>query len=601
MQAQLDCFSGQLCKFNREELIAVALLLKKENVQKDIFISELEKQATAAAKDYQKLKADLEKTLHDYKALQKDYSRIAEHNVYLNNQLYGTHTEKLEKIVDNNPADIKDPLSEDTPVPKESTNKRTVKISGESKERKRKQKGDRKRKLDNLPRVTTYELNVEELDAKYGKGNWRIAFWNKTTIVCKLRPKLYVQEIYTPSLSVGLEHTMAYVESGNQLLPKSFASSTLVASIIFDKYMLGLPLYRQEKLYDELGLDISRQTMSNWLMKLGDTVFWPIYDLLQKKLVEQNYVQCDETYLTVIHDGRKSGSKSYFWVHRTSELLDCHPVIVAQFDKTRSTEPLREFYKNFNGVITCDAYSAYQTFSKENSSRVTLSNCWMHCRRRFAEAFNLIDKDSVSNEELNEQPEFKALQLIANIYHEEGQLKDIDAAERLRLRQQKIKPLVDIFFSYIESLDRNNPLYSGKLKEAVTYSLNQKELLCRFLGDAYIPIDNGSAERAIRPISIGRRNWLFCNTEAGAEISAIYYSIVETAQANGAEVYTYLRYILENMPKHLEGHDNSCLETMLPWSETYKAYESEKCQEICEFYTPVNQDPPKTPRKYKVA
>lgn len=255
------------------------------------------------------------------------------------------------------------------------------------------------------------------------------------------------------------------------------------------------------------------------------------------------------------------------WVHASSELLETSPVVVFCFELTRHTDHLRDFYAGHSVTITCDAYAAYQTLESENPGTVTVSGCMMHMRRRYADALALIDTRSMPEEKVLLLPEAKALEIIGRIYMEEGPLKDLDPESRRLAREQSVAPLVDEYYSYIGGIDLSAPSVSGRLKDAVEYSMNQRERLCRFLHDGHIPIDNGAAERHIRPFAIGRNNWLFCDSIDGAKAAAIMYSVVGTARANGANVYCYLLYLLEEVPRHLSGTDRSFLDDMMPWSE----------------------------------
>lgn len=177
-------------------------------------------------------------------------------------------------------------------------------------------------------------------------------------------------------------------------------------------------------------------------------------------------------------------------------------------------------------------------------------------------------------------------------------LKLLTADERREQRNLAVRPLVEDFYSYIDSLDTNEPGTSSRLKDAVTYAQNQKTYLCRFLEDGNIPIDDGATERHIRSLAIGRGHFLFCNTVDGAKALATMYTIVETAKANHVNVYSYLRYILEEMPHYISGTDLSFVDKLLPWSAEYLEYE--KMQNTNISLIDVHEgyaEKPKTPRK----
>lgn len=288
------------------------------------------------------------------------------------------------------------------------------------------------------------------------------------------------------------------------------------------------------------------------------------------------------------------------WIHTSSELLDCPPVIIFCYEETRSTEHLRSFYREFLGYITCDAYISYQVLEKERNGEIKTTGCWMHSRRYFAEAFFVQDVTSLTDEELKALPETQALFLIRDIYIEENQLKGLSADERLAARTEKVAPRVELFFEYVHLLAGSEEIHSDRLKKAVTYAINQEQCLKIFLTDGNIPIDNGHVERIIaHSYSIGRANWLFADTIDGAKVNAMVYSITETARANHANVGCYLQYLFEEMPRHLGEEDKSCFSDMVPWSDAYKEYEKNKQQSDLDLIRNLFPEPdkPRTPRK----
>ena len=217
----------------------------------------------------------------------------------------------------------------------------------------------------------------------------------------------------------------------------------------------------------------------------------------------------------------------------------------------------------------------------------------MHCRRRFWDAIQ-IRLSSVKNErELEELPEYQAIRFISEIYRKENPLRDLSPEERLERRQKEVKPEVDAFFEFVHQFSLEDPLVSEKMKDAINYARNQERYLRRFLEDGHVPVDNGYAERNIHcEYTIGRRNWLFCNTERGAEVTAIVYSIVETACQNGANPLLYLQFLLEKTPDYMELTDRSRLEELMPWSRQWHEYEKKKIQERLEMGIPVSQEKP---------
>ncbi len=556
-------------------------------------------------KEYQKVKEELDAVRKELKQKSELLNKTLDKDVLQTNTIFGRGTErfsdllskeKTEELIDEDeaPGEAENIVAS---LPTVISQKENHSKRGNSDPRVGKPTGKREDALSKLPQQDLFAINIPELDEKFGDGNWTIAFWKKHRMVKKQEALYYVENTYTPVISHGIGHEMETIPYEGQFLKHSIVSPSLLASIIYQKYRLGVPLYRQEQAMKDFGLSISRQTMSNWIMWASNELFWPVANYLNEYMKTIPYQQCDETTLQVIHDDRKAGSKSYVWVHITSELLKTHPIVCFCFELTRGTDHLRKFYQDFEGYITCDAYGAYHVLGKENEDRILICGCMMHLRRRFAKAFFLLNTQNLTPEVMDTLPEVKALKMIGDIYRADESLKHLSAEARQKRRQSEVRPLVESFYDYVESVDLSNPSLSDYCKDGFQYALNQKSYLCRFLEDGNIPIDDGATERHIRPFAIGRNNFLFCNTIAGAEAMATVYTLVETAKANGANAYWYLRYLMDEMPKHLDGTDRSFLPEMLPWSEPFLRYQEEHRHlgnpdlEIPNLYTekPVHQ------------
>ena len=226
----------------------------------------------------------------------------------------------------------------------------------------------------------------------------------------------------------------------------------------------------------------------------------------------------------------------------------------------RSGSHARNFLKDYSGICVTDGYAVYHTAEKQLED-LQIAGCWVHCRRRFDEALKVIPK-----EKQKESIAFLAMKQIQAIYREEGKLADLTNEERLKQRQTVIKPLVDAFFAYLKINQPSVP--KGKLSDAFGYALNQEKYLKVFLTDGDVPMDNNASERAIRGFCIGKKNWQVIDTINGANSSAILYSITETAKANNLKPYDYVEYLLEEIPKHMDGSSLAFLDELMPWSES---------------------------------
>ena len=426
-----------------------------------------------------------------------------------------------------------------------------------------KRKGKKEADLSGLPvRRIDHYLSAEELEAEFGVRGWKQlpdAISRKYHFV---PAKVEVEEHHIGVYASKTDEHMVKADHPKTLLHGSLVSPSLGAAIINGKYVNAVPLYRLEQEFQRYGLQITRQNMANWCIRLAEEYLSILYDYLHKELYFYHVIQADETPVLVNHDGRKAGSKSWMWVYRSGHLYQKRQIVLYEYQQTRNASHPREFLKGYDGICVTDGYQVYHTLEKE-LEELTIAGCWVHCRRRFDEALKLISKSYQK-----ESNAFLLMKQIQAIYREEGKLKDLSSDERLKQRQAVIKPLVDAFFAYLKTI---NVSKKDKFGDAVGYALNQEKYLRVFLTDGDVPIDNNASERAIRGFCIGKKNWQMIDTIHGAKSSAIIYSIVETATANNLKPFDYVQHLLEEMPKHMDDRDCSFLENLLPWSEKLPA------------------------------
>ena len=426
-----------------------------------------------------------------------------------------------------------------------------------------KRKGKKEADLSGLPvRRIDHYLSAEELEAEFGVRGWKQlpdAISRKYHFV---PAKVEVEEHHIGVYASKTDEHMVKADHPKTLLHGSLVSPSLGAAIINGKYVNAVPLYRLEQEFQRYGLQITRQNMANWCIRLAEEYLSILYDYLHKELYFYHVIQADETPVLVNHDGRKAGSKSWMWVYRSGHLYQKRQIVLYEYQQTRNASHPREFLKGYDGICVTDGYQVYHTLEKE-LEELTIAGCWVHCRRRFDEALKLIPKPSQK-----ESNAFLLMKQIQAIYREEGKLNDLSSDERLKQRQAVIKPLVDAFFAYLKTI---NVSKKDKFGDAVRYALNQEKYLRVFLTDGDVPIDNNASERAIRGFCIGKKNWQMIDTIHGAKSSAIIYSIVETAKANNLKPFDYVQYLLEEIPKHMNDKDCSFLEDLLPWSEKLPA------------------------------
>lgn len=506
--------------------------------------------------------------------LEHNYENLMEQIRVANQQRFGRHTEKLSEIAGQlsffNEAEIHfDPRMSEPSI------EETV-AAAQKPPRKKKKKGQREEDLKDFPQEEIcHDVAREELDAAFGEGCWK-AMPDEISWQLRFEPARWVAEKHVVKVYVGTGgiHQDEFLRGSHPstLFRGSIATPSLEAAIINAKYVNSNPLDRIARDFQVNGLNLSKQTMSNWTVWTAERYLQPVYDQMKSRQLESHVNQCDETTLEVIHDGRPAGSTSYMWVHVTGELSPGPDIIVYEYEKTRHSDHPKEYYRKYNGILMTDGLGQYHKIARELDG-VTNANCFAHARRDFADAIKAIGKEN--SKAVATSIAFQALTRIGAIYKLEDALKELSPEERLKERQASIKPLVEEYFAWVkETLASGKVLPKSKTAQGLNYSVNQEEYLKVFLTDGECPIDDSASERALRNFTIGRKNWVVMNTVRGAQASAVIYSITETARKNGLNVYYYIRHLLTELPKlkDLDGNiDTKRLEPIMPWSKTLPA------------------------------
>ena len=500
-------------------------------------------------------------------SMDQKMQNLLEQIVLSNKFRFGRHSEKLEDVnqlcfteVDGNIVFFNEDEAE-ADLSIEEDEEETA-----SPKRGKKRSGKREEDLAGLPveRVNHY-LSDAELTAEFGENGWK-----QLPDTISRRYKFVPVKITVEEHHIGVyaskkdESKIIRAPHPKKLLRDSLVSPSLAAGIMNAKYVNATPLARIESEMARYGLPLSRRNMANWMIRLGEEYIAVLYDYLHELMYDYHVIQADETPVLVNRDGRPAGSKSYMWVYRTGFMYTDRQIVLYEYQLTRNASHPREFLKDYQGICVTDGYQVYHTLEKERED-LTIAGCWVHCRRRFEEAWETSDKNK-SKDSMS----YMVMKQIQAIYREEGKLKDETPESRLEQRQVVIKPLVDALFSYLKQNEHKVPK-TGKLREAVTYALNQEKYLKVFLTDGDVPMDNNASERAIRGFCIGKKNWQMIDTINGAKTSAMIYSIAETAKANNLKPYDYFKYILEVIPEHMEDHNRDFLKDLLPWSENLPA------------------------------
>jgi len=344
------------------------------------------------------------------------------------------------------------------------------------------------------------------------------------------------------------------------IIPNSgVASPSLLAQILNNKYTLALPLYRQEQEFKRNGINLSRQTMSNWIITSHERLFDGLFRLFHTELLKNEILHADETTLQVIReDGRKASQKSYVWVYNTSGDTQ-RPVVLYDYQPSRAGECASSFLDGFSGKLHTDGYDAYHC---KLPPKITAVGCWAHMRRKFTDTLKSIPEDV-----RRKNPAYIGLSYCDRLFALEKKYteENLDFDERYRKRLEKSKPLAQEFFAWAKIENARNPIPKSFIGMALTYAVNQESWLMNVFLDGRLELSNNRAERSVRPFAVGRKNWLFCNTPRGADASAVVYSIIETAKANGLKPYEYLKFLLERLPYGFSA------EACLPWADAAQA------------------------------
>lgn len=332
-----------------------------------------------------------------------------------------------------------------------------------------------------------------------------------------------------------------------------FASAEAVAHIMTQKFVMGSPLYRQEQEFKRQGIILSRQTMSNWLLKCSEDWLNPVYKRMHELLLTRKVLSANETTLQVLHeDGRKAQAKSYMWLYRTCGDTD-KPIVLYEYQPTRSAENPKKYLDGFSGYLHADGYQGYHKLP----DNIIVVGCWSHARRKFDEALKVLpekDRDGSLAQ--------RGKQYCDRLFAVDKSLEKSSPEERYTKRHEQVQPVIDELFSWLETV---NAAPKSALGKAVYYIKEQRQYLLRYLDDGRLEISNNRAERSIKPFVIDRKNFLFANTPRGAQGSAVMFSLIQTAIENGLDPYRYLTYIFRSAP-NLDLSNPELLEKLLPWN-----------------------------------
>jgi transposase len=363
--------------------------------------------------------------------------------------------------------------------------------------------------------------------------------------------QLFILEHHRPTYSCPkCDESIKTAPMPPQPIPKSLASPGLLAHVAVAKYADGLPLYRQSKQFERVGIDLPRNTLASHMVKAG-ALIEPLIEALSTHIRDYDIVEMDETPVQVLKEpGRVAQAKSYMWVMKGGPPRQ--PAIVYHYDPTRAQAVPKVLLPNYRGYLQTDGYAGYNGILAEDG--VIGVGCWAHVRRRFMDAKKALPKPEQSKGNKVNQ----ALSYVGKLYQLERALKEADPEIRRQRRQAEAQPILEKFKAW---LDRQSVPPSTYLGKAIGYALGQWPRLLIYLEDGRLNIDNNLVENAIRPFAVGRRNWLFSDTQGGARSSANLYSLIETAKANHLNDYAYLKWVFSQLP----ATEVDEIHRLLPW------------------------------------
>ena len=353
-------------------------------------------------------------------------------------------------------------------------------------------------------------------------------------IPAKMQVLVHIQKKYACK---ACEETNKTAQKPKQPIPKSIAAPGLLSYVLTYKYQHHMPLYRQEKLFQGIGVDIPRATLSHWVIRCAQ-LLEPLVILLEANIKGYDVAYSDEPILQVLHEsGKPAQSKSYMWCFGGGP--PGRLGYVYRYQPNRAHQHGADFFGDYQGYLHCDGYQAYDNLHKVNP-KITLAGCWYHVRRKFVDADKVSKKGGLANYVIRE---IRALSKIEKAI--QNQRLSPNAAKHYR--QEKATKIIN---KLKKKLDENQEKASSQstLGKAIGYALNQWPKLLTYLEDGRLEISNNCMERAIKPFTIGRKNWLFANSVEGANAGAIIYSLVETCKANQIDVYDWLKYALTRLP-----------------------------------------------------
>lgn len=484
---------------------------------------------------------------------------------YLKRKLYGTSSEKLKRSLEQDGQMSLFSIMEDIDYPAVPIEAEIIEVKAHKRERKPKKSYDELFKDLPVEKVCVNTLSNEDKTCPVC-GTEMVSIGTEVirTEIKFIEPKLirveYIATTYEcPECKLTEEPQFIKDNGTPALIEHSYVSESLAAWVFNQKFVMAAPYYRQEKFFSDLGVDISRTTMASWTIECYKRYFKPLTDYFHRQILKRRFIMMDETPIQVLkEDGRRPQTKSYVWAQRTGE-DQLSPVIYFHYTPSRAGDNAVELLEGAseNTYLMVDGYSGY---NKVNNIKHCC--CYAHIRRKFYEA---IPKGQERNMSI---PAVQAVAYCDKLFSYEREYKEkgLSYKQRYNRRLKKEKPVIEAFLAW---LDKQHAGDNAKFNTALTYVNNRRDQLMTYLEDGRCSLSNNLTENTIRPITCGRKNWLFSDTPEGAHASMAVYTLIENAKAHNLKTYDYLMFVLSSRPN--EKMTDEQLEAIAPWSEAAQA------------------------------
>lgn len=344
--------------------------------------------------------------------------------------------------------------------------------------------------------------------------------------------EFFVRRHIYPKYACRACETVTAAPSEASVIERGRPAPGLLAHVLIGKYADHLPLYRQQQIYQRSGVELARSTLADWTGAAG-VALMPLVSAMKADLLQRPVIHADETPVALLDPGAGKTARAYLFAYCAT---DGPPITIFDFCVSRSGEHAKRFLGSFRGHLVVDDYAGYKALFAQG---VTEVGCWAHIRRLFFELH-------AAKASAHAEP---ALRHIAELYRIEAQVNGLDPPERLARRQREAQPALDAFQRWIDEVSRSAAPNSG-LAKALAHTRKRWPALVRYIDNPALPIDNNPVERSIRPVAVGRKNWLFAGSKAAGERAAAIMSLIATARQNGHEPYAYLKDVLTRLPTH---------------------------------------------------